>query len=141
MKKIFFAIIILAFVACERSVNTPSNSIVNNWTFEFEEQFNNSGLLRKVYATPEEYMNFNTNGKLYHHIKSFSKPIDTLNYNISGDTIKLDKGVFVNGLLKIERIFTIESVQTNKLVLKDITLYNAFLNRILNYYPFYTLKR
>jgi hypothetical protein len=141
MKKILFAIIILAFVACERSVNTPTNSIENNWKFDFVQQYGRNSLLRTEYWGADEYMDFRSDGKLYRNIKLYSKPTDTSFYFIDNDTIKTHKGVYTNGVLKIEMRYEILSSDNNKLVLKNLNWYSSFRNYIVNFYPIYNLKR
>jgi hypothetical protein len=141
MKKIFFAIIILALVACERSVNTPTNAIENNWKFDFVQQYGRTGLLRTEYWGADEYMDFRSDGKLYSHVKAYSKPIDTAFYLIDNDTIKTHRGVYVSGVLKIERRYQILSSENNKLVIKNLNWYNSYLTNINSFYPIYNLKR
>jgi hypothetical protein len=132
MKKLAtIAILTLLFTACAKTSETvDTNILYGKWTYI------SNGVNLEI--LPGDYLEIRNDGKAYRRYKSVS---DTSFYNVIGDTLKFNKGKYVNGQLKYTDVYLIKGNTSSSLVLFDLNSYWAALQRLTIFVYNYTLSK
>jgi hypothetical protein len=134
MKKLFtIATLTLLITACSKtSEPVDTNPLHGKWNFK------DAGHSWFNPVKPGDYLDFNADGKAY---RKYINVLDTSYYTRIGDTIKMNKGKYVNNNLVYSDIFFVRKQTKDTLVILDVIGYNNFINRLVTTFNVYTLNK
>jgi hypothetical protein len=114
----------LVWASCQKNDGSVNTSIAGNWSVVMDTTWT-SGIgpygtpsSHKYAGVPGDYYNFTTAGKLY--VKEGTEKLDTADYTVSGDTLKLTYNYLYEGGVTIQGAagrFIISTLNNQNLVL------------------------